>query len=636
MENIRDFDETGLYKGFVKNQKGKKFPGRNPEVLPLGEAAKYDSFSGLMKDNVVLMDADEQPHSDILKKIIEGEQLGAYITDRDGGRGIHALMFNSDASLKKADKVMLACGVVVDFHPGYSLAGECLKYNGIERKTIYDNYPYQNIQKYFTPLPGYTMDFTNLGEGDGRNSTLFPYILRLGSAGLSKEEIRETFRILNKYVLKEPLPDSELETITRNEAFKKQLFFVKNKFQHDKFAEYIRNEYHVKRIHGQLHIYDNGVYISDIKAVQRAMIKEIPSLTTRQRNEVLNYLDVICIDEMPTKKLNLIAFSNGIYDINENKLLDFDPNIIITNKIPWDYNPNAYSELVDGVLDRLSCGDKDIRRCLEEIAGACFYRSATIGGGKCAVLLGNKANGKSTYLHMLESMIGDSNYTSLDIAELKRRFNTVMLFGKLANFGDDISSDYIADTSVIKKMATGESVKVEKKGQDPFIFTPYATHIFSANDMPRMKDPTGAVQRRLLIIPLNGTFTKDSPGYDPNIKDKLSQPECMEYFIQCALDGLADLLKNKSFHTPEQVQQELAEYEVQNNPVLSFIQEVGKKEIINEPTDDVFRRYQVFCNDNGFKASSKITFSKSINSHLGTKTKQTKVNGKNIKIYIAG
>lgn len=104
MENIRDFDEIGLYKGFVKNQKGKKFPGRNPEVLSLEEAAKYDNFSGLMKDNVVLMDADEQPHSDILKKIIEGEQLGAYITDRDGGRGIHALMFNSDASLKKLIK----------------------------------------------------------------------------------------------------------------------------------------------------------------------------------------------------------------------------------------------------------------------------------------------------------------------------------------------------------------------------------------------------------------------------------------------------------------------------------------------------------------------------------------------------
>ena len=125
METIRDFEKTGLYEGFAENQRGKKYPGRNPQSLSLAEAAQYESFSGMMKDNVVLLDADEQPHSDILKKIIEGEKLGAYVTDRSGGRGIHALMFNGNTSLKKADKVMLACGVVVDFHPGYSLPGEC-------------------------------------------------------------------------------------------------------------------------------------------------------------------------------------------------------------------------------------------------------------------------------------------------------------------------------------------------------------------------------------------------------------------------------------------------------------------------------------------------------------------------------
>lgn len=27
-----DFDETGLYKGFVKNVKGQKYPGRNPKA----------------------------------------------------------------------------------------------------------------------------------------------------------------------------------------------------------------------------------------------------------------------------------------------------------------------------------------------------------------------------------------------------------------------------------------------------------------------------------------------------------------------------------------------------------------------------------------------------------------------------
>ena len=629
-----DFDETGLYKGFVKNVKGQKYPGRNPKIESLQAVDQYEGFSGVMNVNTLLLDADEQPYSDILQRIISEEHLGAYVTNRQSGRGLHALMINGNSSLKKADKVMLACGIVVDFHPGYSLPYECLKFNGTERNAVYNEQPYQEIPKYFTPLPKCTIDFTNLGEGDGRNSTLFSYILTLQNAGLDKEDIRETIRIINQYVLAEPIEQSELDVILRDEAFKKQSFFVKNKFLHDRFAEYIRSQYYIKKINDQLHIYEDGVYIPGSLAIERAMLQEISSLTDNQRKEVLKYLNVICVEEKHQDYLNLIAFRNGIYNIDTDTLEPFNPDIVITNKIPWDYNPDAKSTLVDTVLDRLSCNDEEIRYSLEEVAGACLYRSATIGGGKCAVLVGDKHNGKSTYLHMIESMLGKENYSAVDMGDLKDRFSTIMMFGKLANIGDDISSEYIADTSTLKKMITGEVVKAEQKGSPAINFTPYAMHIYSANDIPRMKDRTGAMQRRLLLIPLNGKFTVDSPDYDPAIRYKLGQAEHMEYFIQCALDGLDDLLENKSFRIPEQVKEKLAEYEVENNPVLSFIEDQGKENIINELTNDVFARYQVFCAENGLRVGSKITFSKAINKALGTITKQTKVNKKNVQVYV--
>lgn len=247
MQKLPDFDETGHYKGFVKNVKGQKYPSRNPQLLSLNEVETFDSFSGVMHTNTVLIDADEEPHNDILQNIIKGENLAAYVTDREGGRGIHMLMINSNTSLKKADKVMLACGIIVDFHPGHSLPYECLKFNGTERTPIYNKQPYKEMPKYFTPLPKCTIDFSNLGEGDGRNSTLFSYILTLQNAGFNEDDIKETIRIINTYVLSEPLEEKELEVILRDEAFKKQAFFIKNKFSHDKFAEHIRATYHVKK-----------------------------------------------------------------------------------------------------------------------------------------------------------------------------------------------------------------------------------------------------------------------------------------------------------------------------------------------------------------------------------------------------
>jgi putative DNA primase/helicase len=616
---MMDFDETGLYKGFVKNQKGKKFPGRNPQLLSLQEVDAFDSFSGVMNPNVILMDADEEPHNDILQNIIKGEDLGCYMTDRDGGRGVHVLMVNSNMSLKKADKVMLACGIVVDFHPGYSLPYECLKYQGVERKPIYNKLPYQEMPKFFTPLPKCNIDFANMGEGDGRNSALYGYILSLQNAGFDEDDIKETIRIINQYVLNEPLEEKELNVILRDEAFKKQVFFPKNKFLHDKFAEHIRMQHHVKKINGQLHIYDGGIYVPGYTAIEKAMVSEIPSLTSNQRNEVLKYLNVVCADEQPAADLNLIAFKNGVYNLQTDSLEQFSPQHLITNKIPWNYNPDAKSDLVDSVLDKLSCGDQEIRYSLEEVAGACLYRSAALGGGMAAILVGDKSNGKSTYLHMVEDMLGKNNYSAADLGALGDRFTTITLYGKLANIGDDISDGYIADASIFKKLVTGEEVQAEEKGKPKISFIPYAMHIYSANDIPHMKDKTGAVLRRLLFIPLNGKFTRDTPGYDPFIRYTLQQAEHMEYFIQCALDGLADVLNNNAFRVPAKGAQQKASYEVENNPILAFIEDAGKENIVNEPTADVYKRYQVFCADNGFQPGSNLTFSKNINRVLGTK-----------------
>jgi putative DNA primase/helicase len=229
---------------------------------------------------------------------------------------------------------------------------------------------------------------------------------------------------------------------------------------------------------------------------------------------------------------------------------------------------------------------------------------------------------------MLKSMLGSSNYSTLDVKEIGDRFSTAMLFGKTANLGDDISDSYYADSSQLKKIVTGNTLKAERKGQDPFDFTPYCTMLFSANVMPRINDPTGAMQRRLLIIPMKASFKKSDPDYDPAITYKLQQKDCIEYFIQLAITGLSEVLNNKAFTEPKKVQDELDIYAKENNPLLAFIGECDiEQDIINEPTNEVFKRFEVFCSENGFKPMSKTTFSKRVNIALGTRCKDKRLPG---------
>lgn len=232
----------------------------------------------------------------------------------------------------------------------------------------------------------------------------------------------------------------------------------------------------------------------------------------------------------------------------------FTSDLVITNKIPWNYNSDAYNELADDTLNRLACNDPVIRMLLEEVIGYCFYRKNELG--QAFMLTGDKANGKSTFISCIRTILGEANTSALDLKELGDRFSTSMIFGKLANLGDDIGDDFLqgSQVAVFKKIVTGDRIKAERKGQDPFEFNPYTKLLFSANDIPRMKDKTGAVLRRLVIIPFNTRFSKYledgvtiDPKFRPYIKYELNEQSSVEYMIKIGIEGLKRIIENNGF-----------------------------------------------------------------------------------------
>ena len=337
-----------------------------------------------------------------------------------------------------------------------------------------------------------------------------------------------------------------------------------------------------------------GFTFPDAVPLEAAMIKHIPNLKRAQRSEVLSYLQISIEEELKPTNPALIAFSNGLYDLRDDTFHPFTPDVVITNKVPWPYNPAAYSELLDHTLDRLACDDSEVRALLEEMVGYCLYRRNELG--KAFILIGDKSNGKSTFLYVVNQLLGDSNIASLDLKELGDRFKTAELFGKLANIGDDIGDEFIANASTFRKLVTGDRVNAERKGQDPFEFNNYSKFLFSANAIPRMKDKTGAVQRRLVIVPFDAKFTPDDADFRPYIKDELCEQEPMEYLIRLGLEGLKRVLRNAKFTVSKRVEGQLEEYEENNNPIIGFVEEVGLDAIENEPTKDVFFKYNVYCN----------------------------------------
>ncbi len=607
------------------------------DLLTYDQVSKLPEYAGILSDDTILIDIDDKEQSDKLLQIVEEKELICRVYQTTKGK--HFLFKNTTTSgdyLQETckTKCTLACGLVkIDIKVGCRNSYSVLKFNDKERKILYDKLDdeeYQEVPKWLLPIKSH-FDFSDLKSGDGRNQALFNYILTLQSNDFSVDECRECIRVINSYVLPDPLDDSELEVILRDEAFQKPVFFnKKGQFLFDKFATYLKNNHHIIKINGQLSIYKNGIYEHGTNKIEAEMIKHISNLNRAKRAEVLAHINLQIDSNTQMGDARYMAFKNGVYDFDTNEFLDFSPEYVITNKINYNYVPDAYSEIVDHTLDKLTCGDKQIRQLLEEVIGYTFYRRNELR--KAFILIGDKANGKSTYLDMIKTLLGDDNTTALDLKDLGDRFKTAELFGKLACIGDDIGDEFIPNPASFKKLTSGDRLTVEKKGQDPFDFNSYAKLLFSANNIPRIKDKSGAVITRLIIIPFNATFSSDDPDYDPYIKYKLRTSDSMEYLIQLGIRGLKRVLENQKFTTSKKVQKELEEYEENNNPVILFFKENPKIE--NEPTKNVYKKYSEFCISNSFQPMSNIEFSKQVKKRYGLDIVVKSINGKQYRIFV--
>lgn len=624
-----------LFKGYVETKDKKcieKFKNRT-DFKTYEQVERLDEFAGILAEDTILIDIDDSDESERLMNIVEDLQLRCRVYETT--RGKHFLFYNKSRGVESCKThTKLAVGLTADIKLGCKNSYSILKYNKKERPIIYDKLEdedYQELPKWLYPINS-KLDFADMEKGDGRNQSLFNYILTLQTAGYSKDETRECIRLLNKYVLKEPLGDSELETILRDEAFEKLVFFDRNTFLFDKFARYLISTHNIVKINGQLHSYEDGIYIDGTAPIESEMIKYIPNLNRQKRSEVLSYIDIAIRKSTEQASASYIAFRNGVYNIETDEFGGFDPSLIITNKINYDYNTEAYSEIVDKVLNKLACDDKNIRMLLEEVIGYCFYRRNELR--KSFILTGDKHNGKSTYLDMILTLLGDQNTCALDLKELGDRFKTAELFGKLANIGDDIGDEFIANPAIFKKVVSGDRINVERKGCDPFDFNNYSKMLFSANDIPRIKDKSGAVIDRLIIVPFDATFSPDDPDFDPYIKYKLRQPECMEYLIQLGIQGLKRVLENRRFTTSPKVMKEIKEYTEVNNPILMFFNDNESEDVENQSTKMVYQKYSEFCIANSFQPMSNIEFSKQVKKYYGFDIVNKTINGKKHRVFV--
>ena len=613
--------------GKMASMKFKDIPAER--LLTESIADNLGDYAGVIADDMVVVDIDDEEQSDKMLDIVKatGTQCRVYQTDR----GKHFLFHNNGTVKQNANAVSLACGLKADIKVGSKNSYIVRKHNGKVRPLIYGDKA-GDIPSWARPVRN-APELLDMGTGEGRNNTLFAYILKLQQNSFSRNEIRDVLTVINDYIFADKLSKKELETIMREGAFHKESFYdAKNHFLFDDFARHMIQKHHIVRISGRLHIWNGYAYIASDSLIEKKMIEEIPRLKKQDRNEALDYISLLLVESEAEADPRYVAFRNCIYDIDEDRMLPLSPDIIVTNPIPHNYVPSTYDKFGDEFLDRLSCDDIQIRQILEESIGYPLLRKNELR--KSFLLYGGKSNGKSTFLDIIHTILGDDNIVSMDLRELGERFKTSQFFEVLANIGDDIADDFINDLAIFKKLVSGDRLNAERKGKDPFDYAPYAKLFFSANTLPRLKDRTGSVIDRMIIIPFEAEFGADKPDYDPFIKYKLRKESTIEYFISVGIKGLRRVLLHNSFTHSTKVEKCLRAYDAENNNVVGWI-DVTAPDIEHHTVMEVYQRYREFCHMSNILPMSAGEFSKQLRRRCGFTSKVERINGRPQRIFIA-
>lgn len=375
--------------------------------------------------------------------------------------------------------------------------------------------------------------------------------------------------------------------------------------------------------HDFIYLY-NGAYWDEIEedslksflgsVAYKMGVEKYESKYHRFRDELLKQFMTMAHLPAPEKNGSevLINLQNGTVEINpeaENKvnLRPPESDDFITYQLPFEYDPFATAPLFEKYLDRV-LPSKDLQKILAEFLGYVFLKPSTLKLEKTMILYGTGANGKSVFFEIIHAMLGDENVSTYTLKSLTNQngYYRAKIANKLLNYATEIDGEM--NTALFKQLVSGEPVEARLPYGEPFTLTNYAKPIFNCNELPVDVEHTDAFFRRFLIIPFNVTIPPEEQ--DKELSKKIIENELSGVF-NWVIEGLYRLLEQKGFTECDEAKEQVENYRIESDSVLSFIDQRGYKPSTTSYTrlSDLHQEYKRYCEQDEYVAFGNKKFS---------------------------
>ena len=322
---------------------------------------------------------------------------------------------------------------------------------------------------------------------------------------------------------------------------------------------------------------DKGCYDTSDDVIERLIRKFDKTISIKGVSETVAVLRAICPRTKRCGNPDLIAVNNGIYDYGNKMLMDFDPELVFTTKCHIDFVEGVKNPVIhnddDGTdwdvvswMNDLS-DDEGIVKLLWELIGAVIRPH--VSWNKSAWLystMGN--NGKGTFCTLLRNLCGPGAWESIPLKNFSEQFMLEPLTRVTAIITDENDTGtFIDDAAALKSVITHDPFQINRKFKNPRSLLFHGFMVQCVNELPKLKDRSESMYRRLLVIPFDKRFEGCERKY---IKDDyLYRTDVLEYVLHYVL-AETDYYE---LDVPEACRDLLEEYKSFNDPVRQFCED---------------------------------------------------------------
>lgn len=294
---------------------------------------------------------------------------------------------------------------------------------------------------------------------------------------------------------------------------------------------------------------------------------------------------------------------------------------------------SVYSRAVDELILHLSNFDEAVRDRLVAVMSTVFLNSKRLKtrfNVSPRIYGRDGANGKTTFMTLVERAFGERNVKVVSIADLGNDRTMYTAANALIAIDGDSTGKMISEDAAanFKSLTSAEIVKIRGLFKNEEQVQTCCMMMALSNTLPSTSDKSAAYLRRLEISRCDYQLTNDPSELGPNSKctlielsdeffDELYSEEAAQYLVEMLLIESQRLrIAGKLPEKPDRMQEILRKFQEENDSAAAFVNEVGLESIVNHSIAHVKSAYKQWCEENDM-TELKRKFNETLEDRFG-------------------